>query len=239
MSSAPVKVPRYYTVKTQIAELIDGAAPGTVLPTERELAVRFDTSRTTVRQALAELVVDGRLERTQGSGTFVAEPKIVQVRQLNSYTEDLRQQGRTPSSIVLSVTRERASDPVAANLALPPGAVVHRVERLRGVAGEPLAHEVAWLPGPLPRLRQELERRGSLYQTLREAYGIELSRAEDTVETALAGPADAQLLSVDVGLPMLLIHRTGYDPTGRPVEWTRSIFRGDRFRFVAVSSLDS
>ena len=239
MSSAPVKVPRYYTVKTQIAELIDGAAPGTALPTERELAVRFDTSRTTVRQALAELVVEGRLERTQGSGTFVAEPKIVQVRQLNSYTEDLRQQGRHPSSTVLSVTRERASETVAANLALRPGEVVHRVERLRGVGGAPLAHEVAWLPGSLPRLRQELERRGSLYQTMRDVYGIELSRAEDTVETALAGPQEAQLLAVDVGLPMLLIHRTAYDAAGRPIEWTRSVFRGDRFRFVAVSSLYS
>jgi GntR family transcriptional regulator len=66
---------------------------------------------------------------------------------------------------------------------------------------------------------------------------MSLSRAEDTVETALAGPEDAQLLAVDVGLPMLLIHRTGYDQSGRPVEWTRSVFRGDRFRFIAVSAL--
>lgn len=237
MSAPSVKVPRYYAVKTQIAELIDGAPPGTALPTERELAVRFDTSRTTVRQALSELVVDGRLERTQGRGTFVAEPKVVQVRQLTSYSDDLRQQGKSPSSIVLSVSRERASDSVAAHLKLEPGAIVHRVERLRGVSGEPLAHEIAWLPGPLPRLRQELERRGSLYQTMRDAFGMTLSRAEDTVETALAGPEDAQLLAVDVGLPMLLIHRTGYDQSGRPVEWTRSVFRGDRFRFIAVSAL--
>jgi GntR family transcriptional regulator len=177
------------------------------------------------------------LERTQGRGTFVAEPKVVQVRQLTSYSDDLRQQGKSPSSIVLSVSREHASDNVAAHLKLEPGAIVHRVERLRGVSGEPLAHEVAWLPGPLPRLRQELERRGSLYQTMRDAYGMSLSRAEDTVETALAGPEDAQLLAVDVGLPMLLIHRTGYDQSGRPVEWTRSVFRGDRFRFIAVSAL--
>jgi GntR family transcriptional regulator len=239
MSAPTVKVPRYYAVKTQIAELIDGAPPGTAIPTERELAVRFDTSRTTVRQALSELVVDGRLERTQGRGTFVAEPKVVQVRQLTSYSDDLRQQGKNPTSTVLSVTREAASDAVAAHLDLQPGDVVHRVERLCGVAGEPLAHEVAWLPGPLARLRQELERRGSLYQTMREAYGMTLSRAEDTVETALAGPLDAQLLAVDVGLPMLLIHRTGFDAAGRPVEWTRSVFRGDRFRFVAVSALDA
>src|SRR6478609_2882049 len=125
MSAPTVKVPRYYAVKTQIAELIGGGPPRTAIPTERDLAVRFDTSRTTVRQALAELVVDGRLERTQGRGTFVAEPKVVQVRQLTSYSDDLRQQGKAPTSTVLSVTKESASEPVAAHLRLEVGAVVH------------------------------------------------------------------------------------------------------------------
>ena len=84
-----VRVPKYYAVKGELLRLIEGAGVGTVLPTERELAERFATSRTTVRQAIAELVVEGRLERTQGSGTYVAEPKLIQLRQLSSFTEDI------------------------------------------------------------------------------------------------------------------------------------------------------
>src|SRR5690242_10520713 len=87
------KVPKHYAVRDQIAELIADAAPGTALPTERELAVRFGTSRTTIRQALSALTADGRLDRTQGRGTFVAQPRLVQVRQLTSYSDDLRRQG--------------------------------------------------------------------------------------------------------------------------------------------------
>ena len=231
-------VPKHYEIRDRIAELIAGSAVGTPVPTERELAERLHTSRTTVRQALAALELDGKLKRIQGRGTFVAEPKRVLVRQLTSYTQDLQAQGLTASTEILSITRERAIGAVAQRLNLRPGTLVHRIERLRGVSGESLAHDVAHLIGPLPRLRQELERRGSLYQTLREAYGVRLARVEDLVETVLADPDEAALLSVDVGLPMLLIHRTGWDVDARPVEFTRTIFRGDRFSFIARSTVD-
>lgn len=235
--SQPMKVPKYFQVKNAILDLMADHSPGSPVPTERELAEHFSTSRTTVRQAIAELVAEGRLERTQGRGTFIAQPKLMHVRQLTSFTQDLQALGRNPSSVVLAITREPANKEVAEHLSMQPGATVHRVERLRSVADEPIAHEIAYLPGPLPRLRAELESRGSLYQTLREAYGIELTRVEDVVETALADPVGASLLGVDTGLPMLLVHRTAWDADGRPVEWTRSVFRGDRFRFVARSSM--
>ncbi len=232
-----MKVPKYFQVKGELLALIADLTPGAPVPTERELAERFVTSRTTVRQAIAELVVEGRLERTQGRGTFVARPKLMQVRQLTSFSQDLTSEGWQPGSVVLDIAETAASGEVCARLQLAEGAVIHRVERLRTAADEPIAHEIAHLPGPLPGLAAELERRGSLYATLREVYGVILDVVEDTVETALADPSQAALLGVDTGLPMLLIHRTAWDREGRPVEWTRSVFRGDRFRFVARQRL--
>jgi GntR family transcriptional regulator len=233
-----MKVPKYYLVKGRIAELVDAAGPGAAIPTERELAERFATSRTTVRQALTELVVEGRLERTQGRGTFVAEPKLVQLRQLTSFSEDLSRQGRRATSQVLDIRRERCDAALAERLGVSAGTTVHRVERLRGQDDDPIAHEVAYLTPSLPRLAAQLATYGSLYATLRQAYDVALARVEDTVETALAGPDEARLLGVDVGLPMLLVHRTGWDAAGVVIEWTRSMFRGDRFRFVARSELE-
>ena len=228
-----LRVPKYYQVKSEILTLITDLAPGTALPTERELAERFETSRTTVRQAIAELVVEGRVERTQGRGTFVAQPKLMQVRQLTSFSKDLQAQGRRPGSVMLKINEEPADDEVSAHLEVAPGTPIHRVERLRTAADETIAHEIAHLAGPLPDLANQLARRGSLYLTLDEAFGIQLASVEDVVETALADPVEADLLGVDTGLPILLVHRTGRDANGRPVEWTRSVFRGDRFRFVA------
>ena len=110
---------------------------------------------------------------------------------------------------------------------------VSRVDRVRLVDGVPLAHESARLAGEYPGLAAELERRGSLYATLRDAYGIELQAVEDTVQTQLADPVTAELLGIETGHPLLLVHRLGETAGGRPVEWTRSAYRGDRFRFVA------
>lgn len=233
-----MKVPKYYLVKRAILELIADLPPGSPVPTERELAERFDTSRTTVRQAISELVVNGRLERTQGRGTFVAQPKLMQVRPLTSFSQDLAAEGWRPGSRILEVATERATGEVCSHLQVEPGALVHRVERLRTQAEEPIALEIARLPGPLPGLADELAVRGSLYRTLTDAYGIILDAVEDVVETTLADPMTADLLGVDTGLPLLLVHRTAWDPDGRPVEWTRSLFRGDRFRFVARQRLD-
>ena len=83
-----------------------------------------------------------------------------------------------------------------------------------------------------PGLRKQLERQLSLYETLRLAYGIQLTEAEETIETVLADPHDARLLGVDPGLPLLLLSRHAYDVTGEPVEWAQSWYRGDRYKFV-------
>lgn len=233
-----MKVPKYFQVKSQILDLTVGLAPGAAVPTERELAERLATSRTTVRQAIAELVIDGRLERTQGRGTFVAQPRLMQLRQLTSFSQDTHDEGRLPGGVVLAIDRQAATADIAGHLRVPTGTPVHRVERLRTAADEPIAHEIAHIPGPLADLARELAARGSLYRTMREAYGIEIAAVEDVVETVLADPAQAALLQVDPGLPLLLVHRTGWDHDGRVVEWTRSVFRGDRFRFVARSRPD-
>ena len=232
-----MKVPKYYQVKQEIEQLIDPLEPGAPIPTERELAERFSTSRTTVRQAIADLVVAGRLERTQGSGTFVSQPKAVQIRQLTSFSDDLTSQGLDPGDKILAVERMAAPADVARALGVRAGSWVYRLERLRGAHGDPIAHETAWLVGRFPRLGPEVERRGSLYRTLREVYDVELGEVVDEIETVLAAPREAALLGVETGLPMLLIHRTGYDRSGCRVEWTRSVFRGDRFKFVATKRL--
>lgn len=230
---AAAALPKYYVLKEQILTLIEDAVPGTLIPTERALAEQYGTSRTTVRQAIGELVAEGRLDRTQGRGTFVAPPKVTHVRQLTSFTDDAASQGLTASARILDISEVPADTVTAKRLAVEPGAGVHRVERIRLVNGEPLAHETAFLAGELPGLAGNVEVRGSLYSALREDYGIRISEVEDTVETKLAGPDEVRLLDVEMGAPMLLVHRLGLDPDGRPVEWTESVFRGDRFRFVA------
>lgn len=232
-ATATTAAPRYFQVKLALADLIAGLDRGMSLPPERQLAEQLGTSRTTLRKALAELAGEGVLRRTQGSGNYVAPPKVVHVRQLSSLTDDLKAEGMQASSRILGLEQVRADKTVAEHLEIEPGERIRLLTRLRLVDGEPLAIEEAHLPGALPRLEARLAETGSLYAALRDHYDRGVHSVEDTVETALAAPDQAELLQIATGQPMLLVHRTSRDNTGRVVEWTRSVYRGDRFRFVA------
>lgn len=226
--------PKYWGLKRHLLDLLSSMPPGSPIPTERSLAAEFDVSRTTVRQALAELTVEGRLLRVQGKGTFAAEPKVAQRLQLSSYTEDMRAQGREPSSRLIEISEDPADIDLARLLAIRAGAKVLRMHRLRLADNEPMAIETTHLPLSRFRgLRRYVSSGGSLYQVLRERFGVEMGHAEETIETALASPEEAELLGADVGLPMLLLSRHSFDSTGNPVEWVRSVYRGDRYKFVA------
>jgi GntR family transcriptional regulator, nutrient-sensing system regulator len=226
-------LPKYYQVKKQLLDLTASMQPGSPVPPERELAKSYGTSRTTVRQALAELVIEGRLLRMQGKGTFVAKPKVAQPLELASYTEGLREHGLHPQTKILEIGYVTADDHLAGLLGIRPGARTLRVHRLRLADGEPMSIDTSHLPAKrFPGLRRQLERHSSLYETLRTYYDIQLTEAEETIETVLADPHDARLLGVDPGLPLLLLSRHAIDSTGQPVEWAQSWYRGDRYKFI-------
>jgi GntR family transcriptional regulator len=228
------RVPKYYGLKKHLLQLTETMPPGSPVPPERSLATEFDTSRTTVRQALQELVVEGRLERIQGKGTFVAKPKVSQALQLTSYTEDMRAQGLEPTSELLDVGYITADNHLAGLLDMNAGGRVLRIERLRLANREPMAIETTHLSAKrFPALRRNLTKYASLYTALAEVYDVHLAEAEETIETSLATPREAGLLGTDVGLPMLMLSRHSIDTTGEPVEWVRSVYRGDRYKFVA------
>lgn len=228
------RVPKYYRVKRQLLDLTAELSPGSPVPPERELAEQYGTSRTTVRQALGELVAEGRLLRVQGKGTFVAGPKVAQSLQLTSYTEDMKAQGLTPTTRMLELGYVTADEAMADRLDIKIGGRVLRIHRLRMADGEPMAIETTHLAARrFPGLRRRLDRHPSLYEALSTAYGVRLAEAEETIETVLATPHDAQLLGVDVGVPLLSLSRHSFDTDGEPVEFVRSLYRGDRYKFVA------
>ncbi|HWG61557.1 MAG TPA: GntR family transcriptional regulator [Streptosporangiaceae bacterium] len=227
------RVPKYYAIKNQLLDLTVTMPAGSPVPPERELAQRYGTSRTTIRQALAELVMEGRLLRMQGKGTFVAKPKVAQLLELASYTQGMRAHGLNPQTQILDTTYVPADDHLAALLAIQPGSRVLRVHRLRLADGEPMSTDTSHLAaGRFPGLRKNLDRYASLYEALAAAYDIQLAEAEETIETVLADPQDARLLGVDVGMPLLLLSRQAFDVTGTPVEWAQSRYRGDRYKLV-------
>jgi len=228
------KLPKYYQVKRQLLELTAALEAGSPVPPERELARSYGTSRTTVRQALAELVVEGRLLRMQGKGTFVAKPKVAQLLELTSYTEGMRAHGLHPQTKILDIGYVTADEQLAALLGIRAGGRALRIHRLRLADGEPMSIDTSHLPARrFPGLRKQLEGDRSLYEILRAGYGIQLAEAEETIETVLADPHDAQLLGVDAGLPLLLLTTVGARSGRRRTVPVTYVADGDRYVVAA------
>ena len=146
---------KYVVVRDHLLALVaQGLAPGTPVPSERELCESFGVSRMTVRQAIDTLVVDGVLERQQGRGTFVAPPKLdLQVR-LTSFSEEMRRRGMEPGAVFLTAETAPADGAVAEALEIGVGDDVHHLRRLLTADSVPMAIEENWVPaGRLPPMR--------------------------------------------------------------------------------------
>lgn len=226
-------VPKYYELRQWLRQQIDGLPPGTPVPPERTLSAQFNISRTTVRQALHDLAVEGRIVRMRGRGTFVAPPKLTQSLQLTSYTQDMIAQGLRPGARLIDVTVTTAEVGVAESLGVAIGFEVTRVERVRYANGEPMAVETVYLNHErFPDIHKKLTENVSLYEVLEEEYGVVPDQGEETIETILASPATSRLLGTDSNTPMLMLTRSSRDADGQPLEYVRSLYRGDRFRLA-------
>ena len=231
----PTGGPLYLQLKRWIEDAINAGAisPGDALPSERDLAIKVDVSRVTVRKAVAQLVQDGVLVQRHGSGTFVA-PATQRVEQslsqLTSFTEDMARRGMSVRAEWLDRGLYIASPEETIILGLSPGEQVARIARLRLSGDMPLAIERASLSSTILPEPQRIE--DSLYKYL-DLFGNRPVRAIQRIRAANLTHDDAMLLQVPVGSAGLHIERTSYLASGRVIEFTRSIYRGDTYDFVA------
>lgn len=236
----------YYQIRQDLIRRIEGGdlAPGAVLPSERELCEVYGVSRPTVRQATQELVLEGVLVRRRGLGTFVAQPKVRQrLGAMIGFTEKMQREGREPSTRVLehAVRRvDEVGDAIGAELRLDGGASVLRVVRLRLADGMPILLETLHLPiGRFPGLDRVDLGSESLYRTLRDNYGVEISHLRETLEPVLLSAPVAELLDTKSRRASIQATITSYDQKGEPVEHTTSLVRGDASQYyVEVGSTD-
>jgi GntR family transcriptional regulator len=226
------RIPKYYAVKARVDHLVAQLPEGSAIPTERDLAEEYDVARETVRQALRELVLEGKLRR-QGRGTVVAGPKLEQPLSLASYTEGVRRQGRTPGRTLVTLDRFPCPEPLAAETGLTRGEAVWHLERVLLADDERVGLESTYVAvARVPRLDTDFDPDSSFYAFL-HAQDIAFGDADERIETVLATPREALLIGTPPALPMLLIHRVSRDTSGAPLERVRTLYRGDRFSFSA------
>ncbi|MDG4667373.1 GntR family transcriptional regulator [Mycobacterium sp. 236(2023)] len=228
-----MSLPKPYLVRTGLDEILGDLLEGDPFPPERELAARFGVARETVRQAVHELLVEGRIER-RGRGTVVSRPKLVQPLSLKSYTEGAQRMGRTPGRLLVSWESVTVDPEITAALGIRTSDRVMHLERVLLADGVRIGLESTYLPKRrFGDLVGDFDPTSSLYAAIR-ARGVEFGSATERIETVLPSPREAGLLESTTAMPMLLLNRRSLDVDGDPIEVVRALYRGDRVAFEAV-----
>jgi GntR family transcriptional regulator len=225
----------YHIVKEKLLDMIDEGkyTPGEQFPTESDLCEKFGVSRTTIRQALSQLKLEGHIYQIQGKGTFVSLPKIEQsVAPYRSFNEHLKGRGQQIDTKVVDLTVVSADKRLIKKLDIAENDPVFRLERIRYADGLPLLFSITYIPWKVtPGLTKE-ECSGSLYALMREKFSIQLSHCVESIEPILIDEAIGKHLSAPIGAPSLLLNTVTYSTGNKPVEYSHEIFRGDRAKFT-------
>jgi GntR family transcriptional regulator len=235
-SALPYYAQLYAILKARIT---GGEWPaGHRLPSEPELCALYDVSRITVRQALALLARDGHITRGRGKGTFVRDTRLTAApRTVSSFSSELHDLGMKPGSRILEVRRTEAPAALAEEMRLEPGVEVIVVRRLRLADDRPIGIQTASLPAArFPGIEGLLGDDVSLYEILRDYFGVVGAGATEIFKASTVGRASAGLLECPPSAPAFEVTRISFDNEG-VYEHTASLLRGDRYEIrIALTS---
>lgn len=231
-------LPLYYQLKDIICEMIENEElkPNDPIPPERELCEYHGVSRMTVNKAITNLVNEGLVYREQGKGTFVAKPKEgYQLTRLLSFTEDMKAKGLQVDTRIISFHKKASTRKLQKALNLSENEEVFEIKRLRLVEGEPYALETAYLPVNLcAGLTMEKLEGKSLYDILLNEYGLKMDYAHQTIEAVILDEYESEMLNVPEKSIALMLSRKTYLEGDRPMELTKAVYRGDKYKFEVV-----
>lgn len=233
---SPTFSPLYQQIKGLLTQSLQAAEwrPGEMIPSEMELAKRYNVSQGTVRKAIDELAAENILVRRQGKGTFVAthhEDKVT-FRFLRLMPDD--GSAEYPKSQVLACKRLRAAQDVAKALELKVGDAVVMIQRVLFFQQVPTVLEEIWLPG-LQFKGLTAERlatyKGPMYGLFEAEFGTRMIRASEKIHAVAADEACASSLQVGLNTPLLRVERVAFTYGDKPVELRRGFYRTDRHSY--------
>lgn len=236
------EVPKYLAIYRDLRARIDRGelAPGAQLASQRALANEYGVTLMTLRQAIDALADEGLVTAARGRGTFVTQPPFnYRLNHLNSFAQEMERQGIHLVTRVLSASVTVPDHQVSLRLGVHPQEQVFALKRLRLIEGRPVLYQESFLPAALGSKldRGDLETR-SLYDMLREEFGIDIARAVETLRPIALDDEQAGFLLRAMGTPCLLSERLSLASEDVPIIFDRAVLPGDAAVITAERVFD-
>lgn len=230
-------MPLYHRLKAQLLQTIEsgGWQTGDALPSEPELARMFAVSRTTVRQAIGDLVSSGYIVRQQGRGTFVARRSLaLSASTLYGFAEELRQRGHDVAVDVRAIGYQPCPADIATALEKTDTSPVIAIERVARTRGRCIFYESSYLVAPFQVTVHDAPPDATQFDRIYgffERHGVHIALGRQVIRSALATPPEADILEIAQGSPVLVLLRITRDQTGSPVEHSRVVYPADLYEY--------
>lgn len=224
----------YSKLLSSIREMIKDMEVGEKLPSERQLCIDYNVSRTTVRRAISDLELSGEVKRIQGSGTFVDRPSAVRhnLSDYYSFTEQTKRLGNVPVSIIIEYHIENANSTTAEMFDITEEDLIIKFIRLRKSNDIPMMLETTFLNyADFPEITMALLEKMPLYEIFEEVYQRKIFKVQESYSVSNLDKKQAEILEVPSTEPALKISRVSTDKDDKVIEFTLSLARGDKFNY--------
>lgn len=240
-------LPLYHRVYVVLRELIIGGhyQVGQILPAEAELMQKFGVSRITVKRALDELAAEKLVSRSRGRGTMVTQRNTSQsvgapiTASIEGLFTNLSQIADKTTVKIQSFEYLPAPAFVAQQLDLPTDTVVQCASRVRYLNKQAFSHSVSYVIEPVGRTFTAKDLKSLALIDLLKRAGIVINRVQQAIGCTLADPDSAQLLNVQIGSPLLRLHRVFFDQNERAINFSQIHYPSDRFEYCMAWSRGS
>jgi GntR family transcriptional regulator len=234
MNYAP-GTPLYKIVEEHLRSQISAGilAPGDLIPSEPQLAKTLDVSGGTVKKAIENLVHENLLYRHQGKGTYVSRINFNNsLFKFFSYGNHSGNPVRIHKETPIRELR-KGTEKICQRLQVPAQTEMLYIERMGYRDDTPVLIEKCWWIADLVRglENEDVHIPDLLYAVVVDQFDLPIIRSEESLTAEAADKNTAKALDVEVGSPLVVLHRLTYSKDNKPVEFRITRGRPDNFSY--------
>jgi GntR family transcriptional regulator len=217
-------------IRSALNELLNEFYPGQKIPSERVLSERFGVARMTLRNAIESFILEGKLERRPGSGTYISNQCYSLSARCRSFSSEMKSRGLEPGNKLLAAKVISANRVSSSRLRIPLNSKILKFSRLRLGGDIPMAFQSTCIPISYISSVSESELEGSLEDLLESKFGITITTSQTEISGELADLNVAKLLEMEVKTPCLVKETIDMDQRGRNIMWNKTWYNAEQFK---------
>jgi GntR family transcriptional regulator len=217
-------------IRAELDELLNEFYAGQKIPSERVLSERFGVARMTLRHAIETYILEGKLERRPGSGTYISNQCYSLSARCRSFSSEMKSRGLEPGNRLLVAKIISADKVNSSKLRIPLNSKILKFSRLRFGNDIPMAYQTTSIPVSYIGIIEDAELEGSLEDLLQNRFGITIVTSQTEISGDFADQKIAKLLEIETTTPCLVKETIDMDQRSRSIMWNRTWYNAERFK---------